>query len=184
MNKIKIIAICGKAGSGKDTVLQALKNRYPHFHSIVSCTTRPPRAGEVDGINYHFLTNEEFAQKVLNGDMLEATIFNEWCYGTAYSDLDPDTVNIGVFNPEGVAIISDDPRLEVDRYVIMVSDKERMIRQLNREPNPDVKEIIRRFGTDDADFDNLESKIGKFTAFSNHNKDELLDIVEQIGRKY
>lgn len=184
MNKIRIIAICGKAGSGKDTVLRALKEHYPHFHEIVSCTSRPPRAGEVDGINYHFLTKEEFTEKILNGDMLEATVFNDWCYGTALSDLSTETINIGVFNPEGVSIISEDPRLDVDTYLIVASDKERLLRQLNREPNPNVQEIVRRFGTDEKDFDNLEAKIGEFIAFSNHTQEDLQDIVEQIGRKY
>lgn len=184
MNKIKLIAICGKAGSGKDTVLRKLKEAYPHFHEIVSCTTRPPRAGEVDGVNYHFLTNEQFAEKVLNGDMLEATIFNDWCYGTSYSGLAEGKVNIGVFNPEGVSIIADDPRLDVDTYLIIASDKERLLRQLNREPNPNVHEIVRRFGTDEKDFDNLEDKIGEFVAFFNHTENDLQDIVAHFGQMY
>lgn len=86
MNKINIIAICGKAGAGKDTLLQKIiqSAKVSSFlHEIISCTTRPPREGEIDGVNYHFMTNEEFAYKILKGEMLEATIFNDWCYGTA-----------------------------------------------------------------------------------------------------
>lgn len=184
LSKINIIALCGQAGSGKDTVLKALKEKYPGLHEIVSCTTRPPREGEVDGINYHFLTNEEFAEKVLNNDMLEATVFNDWCYGTALSDLDKETVNIGVFNPEGIAIIKEDPRLSVDTYLIYTNDKERLLRQLNRETNPNVNEIIRRFYTDNADFQNLEEKIGDFVALQNTNKQDIQDIVNFIGHFY
>ena len=60
MNKYTIIAIMGKAGSGKDTLCKALLNE-PEFltaRPIVSCTTRPIRDYEKDGIDYHFLTVE------------------------------------------------------------------------------------------------------------------------------
>ena len=184
MNKIKIIALFGKAGSGKDTVLKELVKQYPHIHEIVSCTTRPPRAGEVDGINYHFLTNQEFADKVINNDMLEATVFNDWCYGTAYSDLDPNNINVGVFNPEGISILQDDPRIEIIPYLIVVSDKERLLRQLNREANPDVLEIVRRFNTDNIDFDNLEAKVENFVALFNHDQEDLQYIVRELGQLY
>ena len=97
----KIIAIMGEAGTGKDTLMQEVLKVHP-FHEIVSCTTRPSREGEVDGVNYHFLSESEFAEKVLNFDMLEATEFNGWFYGTDITALSPNKVNIGVFNPAGV----------------------------------------------------------------------------------
>lgn len=47
MNKVKLIALMGKAGSGKDTILKHLSSHYPDkYHEIISCTTRPPREGE------------------------------------------------------------------------------------------------------------------------------------------
>ena len=52
MNKVKVIALFGKAGSGKDTILRALVKVDPDkFNEIVSCTTRPPREGEQEGVN-------------------------------------------------------------------------------------------------------------------------------------
>ena len=71
--KYKIIALMGEAGSGKDFLLKAAKIRYPEYHSIVSCTSRPPREGEVDGEAYHFLTDLEFENKIRNGEMFEFT---------------------------------------------------------------------------------------------------------------
>ena len=63
MNKqYTIMAIMGKAGSGKDTLCRALL-KEPEFLNakpIISCTTRPIRDNETDGVDYHFLTNEEF----------------------------------------------------------------------------------------------------------------------------
>ena len=61
MNKYKVVAICGKSAAGKDTFLQEiLKLNKGSFHEIVSCTTRPPREGEVHGKNYYFISEEQF----------------------------------------------------------------------------------------------------------------------------
>ena len=57
MKKFKVLAIMGKAGSGKDTIAKELLNLRPEkFNRVVSATTRPPREGEVNGVDYHFLT--------------------------------------------------------------------------------------------------------------------------------
>lgn len=153
--KIKLVALMGKAGAGKDALLHKIFENfgYDDFEEIISCTTRPPREGEVNGVNYHFLTSEEFADRLMNGDMIEATVFRDWCYGTSYDSLNPDKINIGVYNPQGVGIFLDMGHL-IDLYVLYVDcdDKTRLIRQLTREKDPDVNEIIRRFQTDYEDF--------------------------------
>lgn len=61
-NKYTIIAIMGKAGSGKDTLCRTLLEEPEFFNArpIISCTTRPIRDNEKDGVDYHFLTNDEF----------------------------------------------------------------------------------------------------------------------------
>jgi len=153
-NKIKIIAICGKSAAGKDTLLkEILKLDRTDLHEIVSCTTRPPREGEVDGINYHFLTNQEFADKIENGQMLEATVFRDWCYGTSLDSLKSDGINVGVFNLDGVDILLDNPKIDLYIVEVYAPDKLRLLRSLNREVNPDVKEIIRRYEADEKDFE-------------------------------
>ena len=79
MSKIKVVALFGKSGAGKDTVQRYLIDAYPNdAKGIVSCTTRPKRDYEQHGVDYHYLTTEKFAEKVLNGEMLEATEFNDW----------------------------------------------------------------------------------------------------------
>ena len=102
MNKYKVIAICGKSASGKDTLLQAMKHNNTDLHEIVSCTTRPPRDYEIDGINYFFLTLEEFAHKDCMGEMLGVSKFREWFYGTSLDGVKETAINIGVFNPTGI----------------------------------------------------------------------------------
>ena len=154
--RYKIIAIIGEAGSGKDTIMRRVLEAAPHLHEIVSCTTRPPREGEIDGVNYHFMSPECFGDKVLHGEMLEASCFNNWFYGTGYESLRSDCVNVGVFNPEGIESMLAHPGADVKVFYVRASDKQRMIRQLNREEDPNVMEIIRRFKADMIDFEDID----------------------------
>ena len=156
--KYTIIALMGKAGSGKDTILHALLKQpvFKNAAPIVSCTTRPMRENEKDGIDYHFLTQSEFTDKILSGDMLEATVFNDWCYGTSLENLSKDKINIGVFNPEGVGLLRNNENIKLTLIYIEANDKDRLIRQLSRENNPDVHEIIRRYSADEMDFSEEE----------------------------
>lgn len=168
MKKI-IVALMGKAGAGKDTILNKICTDHPEFNKIISCTTRPMRDNEHDGEDYHFITNKDFIQKVLNGDMLEATEFNGWHYGTMKSSL-ANGINIGVFNPEGFDCLTQIPIKDVHviGFYIKCNDKERLLRQLNREQNPDIKEIIRRYSTDEMDFTELdEQKVPHITELDN-----------------
>lgn len=153
MNKYKIIAICGKSASGKDTLLHKVVKHNRDVHEIISCTTRPPREGEIHGVNYFFLTEDEFYWKKDSGEMLETTSFRDWNYGTSIDGLAIDKINVGVFNPAGIYNLMNDER--VDLYVVQViaSDKKRLLRSLNREEFPDVDEIIRRYTTDKEDFE-------------------------------
>ena len=154
MNKIRVIALFGQSASGKDTLAKILA-KQDNISEIVSCTTRPMRDYEREGVDYHFLTNEQFAEKVLDGSMLEATSFRNWFYGTPIDSLKEDKINVGVFNIQGIECLLKDDRLEVYPVYIACEDKLRLQRSLNRESNPDCEEICRRFLTDKQDFDDI-----------------------------
>ena len=80
-NKGIMLVVSGPAGSGKGTVNAMLLKR-DDFAFSVSATTRAPRPGEVDGINYHFITKEGFIERINSGDMLEYTEYCGNFYGT------------------------------------------------------------------------------------------------------
>lgn len=144
-----------KVGAGKDAIQRRIASSN-NYHSIISCTTRPIRENEKNGINYFFLTNDEFAEKVMNYEMLESTSFRGWYYGTSLDSIDQEKINIGVFNIAGIRCLLDDPRLDILPIYISAPDKVRLIRSLNREENPDCAEICRRFQTDEADFRTID----------------------------
>ena len=158
--RIKLLAIMGKAGSGKDTILNKIisKKLIPNAVPIISCTTRPKRDYEEDGKDYHFLSREEFTQAIFNEEMLEAQEFNTWIYGTRKKDLNPNKINIGVYTPSGIYDLATTPEIDLCVFYILATDKTRMLRQLNREKDPDVHEIVRRFSADEWDFE-LEHNI-------------------------
>ena len=151
-----IIALMGESGSGKDTVLKETLIQYPDLHKIITSTSRPKREKEEDGINYFYYTDEEFVQKIQNYEMLDWQIFNNWQYGTELKALDENKINIGVFSPRAIRTLLKRKDCNVLAVWVRTTDKERLLRQLNREENPNVREIVRRATTDYEDFDNIE----------------------------
>lgn len=82
MDKGLLIVISGPSGAGKGTICQEFMKTHPDCALSVSATTRAPREGEIDGVNYFFLTHEEFRKKIDAGGFLEHAVFCENYYGT------------------------------------------------------------------------------------------------------
>ncbi len=79
-----LFVFSGPSGTGKGTVLEKFNHTYGAYNTAysISATTREPREGEVDGVNYHFMTKEEFANLVAEDGFLEWAPFCDNCYGT------------------------------------------------------------------------------------------------------
>lgn len=73
-----LVVISGPSGAGKDSVLHLLSERRLPFHFVVTATTRPKRPGEVDGVDYHFIDQDEFSKMIEQDELLE--------YALVYSD--------------------------------------------------------------------------------------------------
>ena len=83
-----IIVISAPSGAGKTTLCNELQRRKPHIKFSVSCTTRPKREDEVDGANYHFLSPQEFTEKVQNNEFIEFENVHGYFYGTLRKTLE------------------------------------------------------------------------------------------------
>lgn len=178
MQKIKIIALIGEAGSGKDFLLRCAIENYKDYNEIISCTTRPKRMGEVDGRSYYFLTDSEFVNKVSNLQLLEYTEFNGWYYGTMLDALDPVKVNIGVFNPAGIRRLSKRDDIDLRVFYVRAPAKKRLMRQLQREDNPNVDEVVRRYQTDKTDFATLDFE---YIDLKNDSFEDAQNAVKQLN---
>jgi guanylate kinase len=84
----KVFVITGPSGVGKGTLIRGLLEQVPELELAVSATTRPPRPGERDGVDYHFLTPEGFERGVSNGEFVEHATYSGNRYGTLRSELD------------------------------------------------------------------------------------------------
>jgi guanylate kinase len=83
-----IFVITGPSGVGKGTLIRGLLERIPELELSTSATTRKPRPGERDGVEYHFLTPEQFGERAAAGDFVEHATYSGNMYGTLRSELE------------------------------------------------------------------------------------------------
>ena len=83
-----VFVITGPSGVGKGTLIRTLRERVPELELAVSATTRAPRPGEEDGVDYHFLTDDEFEDRVRAGGFVEHARYSGRRYGTLRSELE------------------------------------------------------------------------------------------------
>jgi guanylate kinase len=84
----KVFVITGPSGVGKGTLIRSLLERVPELELSVSATTRKPRLGETQGVDYHFLDEHEFEDRIRNGEFVEHASYSGRRYGTLRADLE------------------------------------------------------------------------------------------------
>ena len=83
-----LTVLSGPSGVGKGTVVAAVRRLFPDVWVSVSCTTRAPRPGETEGVEYHFVDRDRFAHMAKDGELVEHAEFAGNCYGTPRAPLD------------------------------------------------------------------------------------------------
>ena len=147
MNKIILV---GKAASGKDHMRKILEGRG--FVYGTSYTTRPPRDGEIDGEDYYFLSDEEFADMDDDNQWYEYVEFNGWMYGTTNKQF-LETCNLFIMTPKGIEYIDPAERKNCTIIYLDIDLDIRRTRLMNRGDISDT--IDRRIRADERDFEDF-----------------------------
>ena len=142
-----MIVLAGPSASGKTEVAKLLESKYG-LSKVVTCTTRPKRVYEIDGVDYHFLTEDEFNAKLKRNEFLETTFYNNYYYGTLISDLKLDSVV--VLDPDGINSIYKTMKDEVTIIVLSTSEDVRRSRMIER--MDEVDEVNKRINYDSMVF--------------------------------
>jgi guanylate kinase len=121
----RVFVITGPSGVGKGTLIRTLRERVPELELSVSATTRAPRPGEQEGVDYHFLDDADFQRRVAAGEFVEHAVYSGRRYGTLRSELErhPVVLEIEVQGarqvrttlPEAVQVFIAPPSLEALR---------------------------------------------------------------------
>lgn len=158
--KNRISIFCGASASGKDYLMRRyLENcKDRNVERIVTYTTRPMRSKEINHIDYHFVTDDEFDVLKLTGRLIEERayhvgMFTDWRYGTGYFVNEWCNEYVGVFDLTGIeAIIKAYPDAEVVVNYVHCPADIRLKRAEKRDKNFNLAEWERRLKADEEDF--------------------------------
>ena len=182
-NKGLLIILSAPSGCGKDTVFQAIKKLRNDVVESVSATTRKPREGEVEGVNYYFKSESDFQLMVVNDELLEYARYNNCYYGTPISGVEK-AINDGKIcfliidvqgaqsilkvRPDAVSIFLLPPSLEVLEK-----------RLVNRSTN-DIDDVKNRMKIAQREID--MAPLNKYTVV-NDDLDECVNTINNIINK-
>ena len=185
----KIICLIGKSGSGKSTIEQKLCSDL-EINQVVSHTTRPPRKKELDGLDYHFVSDDYFEEN--KEEFIEQRLYKTkgkdgsvqiWRYGVHEKDVKEGT-NLVILDPQGLEEFKKYFGKEnIFTFYIHCSDTTRLIRMLFRGDGSNKLEVMRRFAADEEDFkDFIESR--DYYKVSNENGiDSAVEEIEGVLKR-
>jgi len=189
----KIFFVMGKSASGKDTIYKKLLEYFPELKTVTLYTTRPMREGETEGVEYHFIREEQLEAMKSEGRVIEMrtyqTMYGPWSYATVEDgqiDLSQGSyMMIGTLESYESIRTYFGENGAVPIY-IEVEDGERLIRAVNREKqqkNPKYTELCRRFLADETDFSEEKLAQAGITEEERYENQELSDCLKNIAGK-
>ena len=149
-----MIVLVGESASGKSSIERYLVENYD-YKKIVSYTTRAPRANEICGVDYRFISVERFKSLQEQGFFAEVATYNDWHYGIAKEDCTDDKV--AVLTPHGLRQVSKIDGINTTSFYIDVPRRDRLIKILQRGDN--IEEAYRRSLSDVGQFDGIKDEV-------------------------
>ena len=182
----KILVICGKSASGKDTLQNYLVENYD-FINLVSHTTRPPRPNEVKGRDYYFVCKDEFL-RMEDKDMFietrEYMVNSEngsdiWYYGLSKSELDISKIlnTVVILDLKGIAELAEYVGWDNMFVVYLQCNPDIRLNRMKSRGGMTEAEIDRRFNADDIDFKDIRSYSDLILNSDKNSTEELAKIV-------
>ena len=177
---ISVIVIIGKTASGKTKTTEKVVKEYG-FNQIITYTTRPVRKDEKQDITYHFISDEDFKQKINDGFFAEYksydTEFGKWYYGSALEDLEKaDDKSVIILTPDGyrdiVEKLSNRPTA-IYIYANNATIKKRLLKR-----GDDKNEAQRRLEHDNEDFKGIENEVDRIVY--NNDGTDIDEVVNKI----
>ena len=175
-----MITIMRKTSSGKDIVVNELISKYG-FRKCVTYTTRPMRDGEKQDITYHFITEDDFKQKIRENFFAEYKSYDTelviWYYGVALEDVEnADDKTVIILTPDGYRDVIKKVKNKPKSIYIYANNSTIKERLINRGDDP--KEAQRRLEHDNIDFKDVETEVDKIVY--NNKGSNINDVVNKI----
>ena len=190
MKKGKLIVLSAPSGTGKTTITKELLKKNPEWKFSVSATTRPPRDGETDGVDYIFMSKEKFEHYVKFGDFLEWEFVHGNRYGTLTDPLydtleDGDVMLLDIdvvggknvmeeFPDDTLSIFIEPPGLNISEQKIILEER---LRSRGDDQTTQIKNRLKRFEKE------MESKEYFDLHYINENLKETINLIDKYIKK-
>lgn len=174
-----MLVIIGESASGKTTLQEMLVNDNDKFKKVVTYTTRPMRKGEVNGKDYHFVSEDKFQKLIKNDFFVEHAKYRNWSYGIAKKDCINAKDNVAILTPAGLRALK---RIgaDVKSVYLYVDRRSRLISILTR--GDDIDEAYRRNLSDVGQFDEVAEEVDYVidNSFFHMDKEQVLKCLKEI----
>ena len=170
-----MIVITGASATGKSVAAKGLE-QYG-FKKAITTTTRLPREGEIDGVDYFFISKDEFLQRLKDNQLVEYTLYNDNYYGCGVDQVSDDKVI--VTDPNGLHAFKKLNKENLVTFLLLCDDETREKRMINRGDKPD--KVIERLTNDKKDFDREVIGEVDFEIETNKlSKQETVDLIYKL----
>ncbi len=172
-----MLVLIGASASGKTELAKRLIANHG-FVKTITYTTRPKRAREVDGVDYHFIADDAFLAKQSEGQFLETTEYHGYRYGTAFNDALPHRVVI--VDIDGANAILD---AMPEGVVVVYVDTDKAVRKRRMLSRGDAEaDVESRLAIDDASFN--PTRLKRVDHIASNNQEKLADLASDIAMFY